>query len=157
MAGRPPKPTALKKLEGNPGHRKLPTNEPQPTPGIPSRPEWLAPEAKREWSRVAPELERMGLIAHVDRAMFAGFCQSWALYVEMVQDLRENGTTFTTDKGYQGPRPEVALMFKSLDAMRRISALFGLTPADRGRIHLGVDEQEDEFTTFMKQKQGHGG
>lgn len=156
MAGRPPKPTALKKLNGNPGHRPLAENEPKPTAGIPSRPEWLSAEAKREWSRVAPELERMGLIAHVDRAMLAGYCQSWAQFVEMAKDLREHGVTFETEKGYQAPRPEVGVMFKSLDAMRRISALFGLTPADRGRIHLGVDEQEDEFTQFLKKKMGDG-
>ena len=30
MAGRKPKPTALKKLEGNPGKRKLNTKEPVP-------------------------------------------------------------------------------------------------------------------------------
>ena len=34
MAGRKPKPTALKKLEGNPGKRKLNTKEPNPGKGI---------------------------------------------------------------------------------------------------------------------------
>ena len=33
MAGRKPKPTALKKLEGNPGKRKLNTREPVPGKG----------------------------------------------------------------------------------------------------------------------------
>lgn len=34
MAGRKPKPTALKKLEGNPGKRKLNTKEPIPAKGM---------------------------------------------------------------------------------------------------------------------------
>ena len=34
MAGRKPKPTALKKLEGNPGKRKLNTKEPMPGKGM---------------------------------------------------------------------------------------------------------------------------
>ena len=34
MAGRKPKPTALKKLEGNPGKRKLNTKERNPGNGI---------------------------------------------------------------------------------------------------------------------------
>ncbi len=34
MAGRKPKPTAVKKLEGNPGKRKLNTNEPIPAKRI---------------------------------------------------------------------------------------------------------------------------
>ena len=33
MAGRKPKPTAVKKLEGNPGKRKLNTKEPVPASG----------------------------------------------------------------------------------------------------------------------------
>ena len=50
MAGRKPKPTALKKLEGNPGKRKLNTKEPIPAKGMPNCPEWLLPEAKKECS-----------------------------------------------------------------------------------------------------------
>lgn len=34
MAGRKPKPTAVKKLEGNPGKRKLNNKEPVPAKGI---------------------------------------------------------------------------------------------------------------------------
>ena len=37
MAGRKPKPTAIKKLEGNPGKRKLNTKEPIPAKGIGDR------------------------------------------------------------------------------------------------------------------------
>ena len=48
MAGRKPKPTALKKLEGNPGKRKLNTKEPVPGKGMPDCPKWLLPEAKKE-------------------------------------------------------------------------------------------------------------
>ena len=35
MAGRKPKPTAIKKLEGNPGKRKLNTKKPIPAKGMP--------------------------------------------------------------------------------------------------------------------------
>ena len=41
MAGRKPKPTALKTLEGNPGKRKINTKEPIPGKGIPTCSEWL--------------------------------------------------------------------------------------------------------------------
>ena len=53
MAGRKTKPTAIKKLEGNPGKRKLNTKEPVPVKGMPTCPEWLLPEAKKEWDRLA--------------------------------------------------------------------------------------------------------
>lgn len=51
MAGGKPKPTALKKLEGNPGKRKMNTKEPMPEKGMPECPKWLLPEAtKGKWA-----------------------------------------------------------------------------------------------------------
>ena len=42
MAGRKPKPTALKKLEGNPGKRKLNMKEPVPANGMQRPNPWVA-------------------------------------------------------------------------------------------------------------------
>lgn len=58
MAGRKPKPTAVKKLEGNPGKRKLNTKEPVPAKGMPDCPEWLLPEAKKEWEKKLHAIDR---------------------------------------------------------------------------------------------------
>lgn len=52
MAGRKPKPTALKELEGNPGKRKLNKKEPMPGKGMPDCPKWLLPDAQEEWKRL---------------------------------------------------------------------------------------------------------
>ena len=49
MAGRKPKPTAVKKPEGYLGKRKLNTKEPVPTKGMPDCPEWHLAEAKKGW------------------------------------------------------------------------------------------------------------
>ena len=65
MAGRKPKPTAIKKLEGNPGKRKLNTQEPIPAKGMPECPEWLMPEAKKEWERLADLMNQMGVRRHI--------------------------------------------------------------------------------------------
>ena len=55
--GRKPKPTALKRLEGNPGKRPLNALEPVP-PTVPLQcPRHLLPEAKKEWRvLVGPDL-----------------------------------------------------------------------------------------------------
>ena len=82
MAGRKPKPTAIKKLEGNPGKRKLNTKEPIPAKGMPNCPEWLMPEAKKEWERLADLMNQMGVLTEVDMAAFAAYCQSYARWKE---------------------------------------------------------------------------
>ena len=66
MAGRKPKPTAMKNLEGNPGKRKLNKDEPVPAKGMPGCPEWLMPEAKEEWYRLAELMNQMGVLTEVD-------------------------------------------------------------------------------------------
>ena len=59
MAGRKPKPTALKVLEGDRGKGRRPLNEHEPIPprGGVKCPSWLLPEAKKEWKRLAASLE----------------------------------------------------------------------------------------------------
>lgn len=52
-AGRPPLPTEIKALRGNPGKRPL-NNDPHVPAGIPKCPDWLTPVAKAEWARVVP-------------------------------------------------------------------------------------------------------
>ena len=58
--GPPPTPTNLKLLRGNPGKRKLNTNEPDPEPAIPPCPSHLDKVAKKEWRRVSKELLALG-------------------------------------------------------------------------------------------------
>lgn len=65
MAGRKPKPTAVKKLEGNPEKRKLNTKEPIPANGMSVCPDWLMPEAKKEWNRLAELMNQMGVLTEV--------------------------------------------------------------------------------------------
>src|SRR5689334_3828108 len=51
--GPAPKPTAIKKIQGNPGKRPLNENEPQLEPGIPECPDYLDEIARKEWARIA--------------------------------------------------------------------------------------------------------
>ena len=66
--GRKPKPTAMKELEGNPGKHPLNTSEPKPNKKAPACPKWLEPEAKKEWRRLAKQMEAIGILTEVDMA-----------------------------------------------------------------------------------------
>ena len=105
MAGRNPKPTAVKKLEGNPGKRELNTKEPISAKEMPECPDWLLPEAKKEWERLADLMNQMGVLTKVDMAAFAAYCQSYARWKEAQEHISSKGSTFETDKGYQQQTP----------------------------------------------------
>ena len=85
--GRKPKPTADKAARGNPGRRPLNQNEPQ-FAGRAKMPRWLSDAAKKEWRRLAPELERIGVLTMAGETAFAIYCQSVGEYIDAVKVMR---------------------------------------------------------------------
>lgn len=132
--GPPPQPTKLKLLRGNPGKRKLNAHEPTPELQAPDCPQWLTKIARDEWDRVMPELMRLQLMSTLDRAALAGYCQSYANWRHAQNIIRRFGVTFTTDKGYVGVRPEVAITQRERHLMRQFAQEFGFTPSARSRV-----------------------
>jgi P27 family predicted phage terminase small subunit len=102
---------------------------------------------------VVPQLAEMGLLAKIDRALISAYCQCWALYVMAIKDIDENGTMFTTDKGYVGPRPSVGIAAKMLEKMNQLSAKFGFTPSDRSKMSAPEVKEEDPFADFLNRGQ----
>ena len=97
--GRKPKPTAVKVLEGNPGKRSLNTGEPKPEKKAPRCPAWLEDEAKKEWRRMAKQLENLGILTEIDMAAFAGYCQAYARWKEAEEFITQHGTIVKTPSG----------------------------------------------------------
>lgn len=147
-AGRRPKPTNLKILEGNPGKRALNKSEPKPKPIAPKCPTWLDKEAKKEWKRVAPELERLGLLTIVDGTALAAYCQAYSRWKQAEEILQAEGLIFATESGYLMPRPEVKIAEKSMQLIKSFCAEFGLTPSSRGRMSLPEVDDGDDFFGF---------
>lgn len=152
MAGRKPKPTAVKILEGNPGKRKLNDKEPMPVKGMPTYPVWLMPEAKKEWKRLAKILSEMGVLTEVDRSAFAAYCQSYARWKEAQDHINTEGATYETENGMQRPNPYVAICNTEQRLMMSAASEFGLTPSARSRIMVatgGHKDDEDEMEALL--------
>lgn len=107
--GRKPKPTAMKELEGNPGKHPLNTSEPKPNKKAPACPKWLEPEAKKEWRRLAKQMEAIGILTEVDMAAFAGYCQAYARWKEAEEFITQHGTIVKTPSGYWQQVPQVSI------------------------------------------------
>ena len=140
MAGRPPKPTRLKILEGNPGRRELNASEPHPTDGHVICPSWIDSYARRQWTRVLPTLPSR-LITDADVDMLALYCQAIADIRRYRVYLRRAGETYTTSTGRLAARPEIAMLAKARSDAVKLSNLLGLNPSARSR--LSVPEQDD--------------
>jgi P27 family predicted phage terminase small subunit len=136
MRGRKPKPTHLKLLEGNPGHRPINGAEPKPKRGLPTCPAHLNPSAKAEWKRLVQEFQEIGILTLIDRGVLAGYCQSWGRWVEAERKLKETPPLIKTPAGYVQLSPWLTIANREREFMLRYMAELGLTPSSRTRISV---------------------
>ena len=88
--GPQPLPSNVHRLRGNPGHKSAfdLTDSVNPEIEIPNCPAHLLPEARKEWRRITPLLERLRLVSKIDRASLALYCQAWARMVWCEEQLK---------------------------------------------------------------------
>jgi P27 family predicted phage terminase small subunit len=131
--GPAPKPTALKKLAGNPGKRRLNEREPAPTVGRPEMPRWLKGKAVTEWLHVAPILEQMGVLTQADQIGLALLADAVADYVELREkDKRRKGSNGTA---VRQARADVLKLCRE----------FGLTPSSRTSLQVAPQDSGDDW------------
>lgn len=145
MRGRRPKPTRMKVLTGNPGKRRLNTDEPRPPAEIPECPSELGPVARREWDRLAVQLGALKLLTALDRAALAAYCGAYALWAEATEAIQKYGTMVKSPSGYPIQSPYVSIANRQAEIMMRIASEFGFTPASRSRISTSSKNEPSLF------------
>jgi P27 family predicted phage terminase small subunit len=153
--GPAPKPKPILKLTGAYRADRHGKGGPEVKPAAPSPPSWLSVVAKAEWSRIVPQLVRLGVIGLVDQSAIAAYCESWADYVAAVEAVRLEGKTFTTPQGYIAKNPMVTILNESRQAVLKWSQEFGLTPSARSRLSHGGKEEADPFESFDEEQKKH--
>ena len=156
-----PKPAALRLLEGNAGKRALNLSDGvNPQVEVPSAPKHLGIEARKEWKRITPLLEELGLISGLDRAALGLYCQALGRLSEIetafngkVQLLVDAGSSYpdavfavshtVTPSGYAQQSVMVQLIKSHREQVNRYLMHFGLSPAARGRVQASNYVQPD--------------
>jgi P27 family predicted phage terminase small subunit len=113
------------------------------TVGRPRMPGNLAAEAQAEWRRVVPELEKIGLLATIDRGVLIRYCAAWADWCELNGLLQQSGKLLKGPRGHLVRNP---LWFMKQDAEQTTTELgrqLGLTPA--ARLRAGIVHQLPEY------------
>lgn len=89
MRGRPPKPSALRALDGGASHRRDDgRQEPAMPAGSPEPPAHLAPEAKQEFFRLVRWLDQVrGLLGPADHAALGIYCSYYEQWQSAERDL----------------------------------------------------------------------
>lgn len=140
--GPKPKPTAIKKFEGNPGKRPLNKHEPDAPPLVTlTPPKWLGTVARAKFTELAPRLSKMGVLSEIDVDHFALLCDAWQRRHDAQKVLDDEGPYLTTDKGFVVQHPAMNVLAKSIELIRKLNADFGLNPSARSSLSLPGDKK----------------
>lgn len=147
--GPPPKPTALRILNGNAAKRPLNAREPRPSAELPRCPAWISKEAKRAWRRIVPQLRAMKVLTSVDADALAAYCQTYARWVAAEQFLAQHGEVYPLRDENGKVRcmqqfPQVSIARNLLLLLKAYQQEFGLTPSSRSRVVVVADEDPDD-------------
>lgn len=152
MSGRRPKPTAIKKAEGNPGRRPL--NKSEPSAGVFNMdpPENLSEQAKSIWNQIAQLGSKMNVIDQADAIALEMLAQTFAEWRQCQEWIKEKGTYYATStNGGNKIMRQFPQVSQAADAFRRLKSMlseFGMTPSSR--VRLGSTEgEQDELTQLL--------
>lgn len=151
-AGRRPKPTKLRIVGGNAGHRPLNENEPEPVGDLDAPPVWMNEAQRAEWTYAienAPE----GLLRKLDAGIFATWVVASVLHREATLIVSVEGMIVETGvkvypedhpdaglpiagTGYKMQNPAIGILNKQAVIMKGAAAEMGFTPSSRTKIGL---------------------
>jgi len=149
MRGRTPKPTAIKKLENNPGHRPLPENEPQPERQIPAMPRGMGEEFKNFWKQIALQLDELNVLTALDGPALTIMAVHYANAKVAAKMLAKEGLQAEDENGALRKHPLNQVLRDNSTAFRQWAIQFGLTPASRARLQISEPDQMDELEEFF--------
>jgi P27 family predicted phage terminase small subunit len=142
--GPAPEPTAMKLIKGNPGKRKLNTQEPQPIITLPHCPAYLEVDARTEWDRLAPILVRMKVLTEADYIALASLCQTFSTMMKAQEQLTKSGILFKTPSGYVQQSPLIGIVNSCTEKIVTLCREFGLAPSARSRMLTNQTEASKE-------------
>ncbi|MDQ0414224.1 phage terminase small subunit P27 family [Mesobacillus stamsii] len=95
-------------------------------------PTWLSPLAKKEFKRLAAELNEVGLITNVDVNQLAVYCRAYGKYVELQEGI------------YDPEIDQEIVDEKTLDTLykqlKSMAIEFGFTPSSRAKLAMPKEE-----------------
>ena len=168
-SGPRPLPSNVHTLRGNPSKKPLGQllGEFKPEVEIPDFPSWIWPEAKKEWKRIAFELERYGLVSKLDRSALVLYCQAWAKMVwaermlsramkaadEAREKAEKEGLEYTGGDGLMVKTAGGNFTYShhwvvgkhAASELKRYLDLFGLSPSARTRVTTSDNRQGSLF------------
>lgn len=148
MRGRKPKPTYLKVLDGNAGHRPVNQDEPQPDGDLLEPPGNLSAPEQKVW-REAIASAPPGMLRKLDESVFGAWVTAtyrldcaratFAYFAE--QDTKTRGTLIKGPDGRTIVNPLGREMRGLMGTVQKLASELGFTPSSRTRVKVSKSDQ----------------
>jgi P27 family predicted phage terminase small subunit len=135
--GRPPVPTQLKIIRGNPGRRALNKNEPRPVGDLAEPPAHFDGDLKDAWEYAIQHAPK-GLLKKIDASVLETWCTAHALHRRALNEVRRSGMlVLAPHTKLPVQSPWLPIVNKQALIMLRAVDHLGFSPAARSRITTG--------------------
>jgi P27 family predicted phage terminase small subunit len=151
-AGRPPKPTKLRKLEGNPGKRPLNEKEPEPV-GVARKPDFVTGAAAEEWDRALAAMPPR-FYTFADVPVLTVYCLAWVQYRNALALVAREGMTSIGSTGQKTAHPALAVAAKQAEIILRASDRLGMSPVARTRLEIQDQTPASKFDGLIGADRG---
>ena len=159
MRGKTPTPTALKILRGNPGRRRLNSDEPSSPllKRMPPAPGFLDDEGRRVWSAEGRRFIKAGLLTALDLTMFGTWCIWYSKRDLASRAVNQSGIVVRAN-GVGNPyiSPYMSVISMCSKAMHQIEIEFGLSPASRTKVKSLNPAQRSLFDALLDDEEEAG-
>ena len=135
----PPKlPEQLKILRGTNRPDRNPQSIARPTPKIPKCPEFISPFARKEFKRVVRQLYKLGLVADIDMAILACYCEAFSDLVDATRMCatidQQDRKVIRTPAGNLVENPYYSIKKRSMELTLRFAGELGIGASSRSGI-----------------------
>lgn len=137
MAGRKPKPSYMRVLDGNAGHRPINKEEPQPEGALDqlAPPDRLSEEQRAIWIETIAR-SPPGLLRELDWGIFEQWVVHCSFFREAAKKVATLGLLLKHESGAPYHNPYLAVMNKQSAQMKAAAAELGFTPSSRTRVKV---------------------
>lgn len=138
MAGRKPKPSSLKIIQGTYREDRANLRELKPTGDLALPPSYFTDEQKDVWS-YAIENAPKGLLKKLDISVLEIWVTAYVHYREAAQKIRISGQVIKSPSGYPIVNPYLGNMNKQAMIMMKAASEMGFTPTSRSKIVMAEE------------------
>jgi P27 family predicted phage terminase small subunit len=105
-------------------------------------PQWLTGDARKEWKRIVPILEKMGILAEVDRTMLALYCKAYAEWRE-ADDLIKS-LLIKQPSGRICQHPALVIRDSAFHRLYKTCSEFGMSPSSRTGLSITPKSRKND-------------